>query len=80
MMPETAKILMDCPEPGCDGILVRISLPSETIPSGKLRCITCGLITWFLPEVQGHTGKPMHMMTIRIFQDSTEDITGEAEG
>ncbi len=63
--------LMNCPEPGCDGILVRTSLPSETIPSGKLICITCGLITWQCKEMHDHTGKPMHILTVQIFQDWT---------
>ena len=41
--------LMSCPEEGCDGVLLRISLPSE---NGRYQCITCGLITWDTVEMQ----------------------------
>ena len=40
--------LMDCPGEGCDGILMRINLPSE---AGRYQCLICGLITWDTPEV-----------------------------
>lgn len=62
--------LMDCPETGCNGFLMRISLPNEKPVTYK--CVICGLITWFLPEVQGHTGEPIHTLTAKIFQDWTQ--------
>lgn len=40
---------MSCPGEGCDGVLLRISLPSE---NGRYQCITCGLITWDTEEMQ----------------------------
>lgn len=57
----------ECPD--CDGFLIRTSLPRE---QAKYKCIKCGMITWLMPEVQGHTGKPMRIISVQIFQDYTE--------
>lgn len=55
--------LMDCPEPGCDGFMMRINLPSE---AGRYRCVVCGLITWDTEEMQTITGQSMHTLTVDI--------------
>lgn len=59
--------LVKCPEEGCDGFMMRISMPSE-LPV-KWRCVVCGLVTWEGEEVQTHSGMPMHTITAPIFMD-----------
>jgi len=56
--------LVDCPDPGCDGVLIRMSMPSEK--PVKYRCMSCGLITWVGPEVWSHTGVPMDTLAVSI--------------
>lgn len=55
--------LMDCPDEDCDGILMRINLPSE---KGRYRCITCGLITWDTEEMKTDTMDVGQMITIQL--------------
>ena len=59
--------LVDCPEEGCDGFMMRIGTSSE-FPV-KWMCVICGLVTWKSEEMQTHTGVPMHELTVPIFQN-----------
>ena len=65
-----SSCLVDCPEDGCDGIMMRISLPSE-LPV-KWQCVVCGLATWDGEVTVTHSGVPMHTITVPIFTDWNE--------
>lgn len=55
--------LMDCPDEDCDGILIRISLPSE---NPAFRCLVCGGLTWFTPEMQSTNLFTGEMIAVQV--------------